>query len=340
MSLVKGRPFDYKGAINVEECKSSKEVMEKAGLNWTVEKTEVFASLPVETELGQSTELVKVPNAFANYRTDCNIPLGLVKEKYTPVQNIEAFSFFDDAIGKDKAIFQTAGFFGNGERIFVSAKLPQNILVNGDPVENYLVFTNSHDGSTGVKVLFTPIRVICENTLNAAIRNATNFVSFRHTKSVHDNIQIAKEILGICEKKIGFLQEQFGEMNKIKMKDAQAEEAFAKVVLTEAEIANIKLMGYTVNQIVNRQWQAISNSGISTQKVNILSGMNDYYHTGVGQKEIEGTAWGVYNAVTGYYSNMDNNEGSKRMDTLLYGDRANKIQNAGNILLTQYATIN
>ena len=103
---------------------------------------------------------------------------------------IDAFSFFNNAIGRDKAIWQTAGFFGNGERIFVSAKLPDSIYVNGqDPVDNYLVFTTSHDGSSGVKILFTPIRVICENTLNAAIKNATNYVSFRHTASVHKNIE-------------------------------------------------------------------------------------------------------------------------------------------------------
>ena len=205
MYKVKGKPWEYSGAVKVENCKTAADVMSAANLDFEVAKCELIAKMPTnsiaehEGFVFNGDNYVKCPNAYATYRTDYNIPLGIVKERYTPVQNIEAFSFFDDCIGKDRAIWQTAGFFGNGERIFVSAKLPNDILVNGDPVENYLVFTNSHDGSTGVKILFTPIRVVCQNTLNAAIRTSTNFVSFRHTSSVHDNINVAKEILGICK---------------------------------------------------------------------------------------------------------------------------------------------
>ena len=215
MYKVKGKPWEYSGAVKVENCKTAADVMSAANLDFEVAKCELIAKMPTnsiaehEGFIFNGDNYVKCPNAYATYRTDYNIPLGIVKERYTPVQNIEAFSFFDDCIGKDRAIWQTAGFFGNGERIFVSAKLPNDILVNGDPVENYLVFTNSHDGSTGVKILFTPIRVVCQNTLNAAIKTSTNFVSFRHTSSVHDNINIAKEILGICKEKVQFVKEQF-----------------------------------------------------------------------------------------------------------------------------------
>ena len=211
---IKGIPFRYKGAINVEDCRTAEEVIIKAGLDWEVAKCPLVAKMPFDGVLDMTSSPVEesfvrghelfrdCPNAYATYRTDKNIPLGIVKEKYTEVQNLDAFGFFDNAIGKDKAIWQTAGFFGNGERIFVSAKLPDSIYVNGqDPVDNYLVFTTSHDGSSGVKILLTPIRVICENTLNAAIRNAQNYVSFRHTASVHKNIDMAHEILGICQEK-------------------------------------------------------------------------------------------------------------------------------------------
>ena len=217
---IKGIPFRYKGAINVEDCRTAEEVIIKAGLDWEVAKCPLVAKMPwdgtidmmsnpVEESFIRGHELFRdCPNAYATYRTDKNIPLGIVKEKYTEVQNIDAFSFFDTAIGKDQAIWQTAGFFGNGERIFVSAKLPNSIYVNGqDPVDNYLVFTTSHDGSSGVKILLTPIRVICENTLNAAIRSAQNYISFRHTASVHKNIDTAHEILGICREKTEFLAE-------------------------------------------------------------------------------------------------------------------------------------
>ena len=338
---VKGAPFRYKGAVNVEDCKSSIEVMEKAGLDWEVAKCELVAKMPGLTKDGLREDgffhggdyFTQCPNAFATYRTDCNIPLGIVKERYTIVQNTEAFSFFDNAIGKDKSIWQTAGFFGNGERIFVSAKLPDNILVNGDPVENYLVFTTSHDGSSGVKILFTPIRIICQNTLNAAIKQASNYISIRHTYSVHKNIDIAHEILGICQQQTKYLSEQFNAMDKIKLTDSQVHKLFADVVLTEDEKLQLAYTGHTVDQLVNKHWSAIDDSGISMKKVNVLNEMAHYYHLGPGQQDIIGTAWGAYGAITGYYSNIDNSTGIKRMDTLLFGDKSRKIEKAGNLLL-------
>lgn len=345
--LVKGVPFRFKGAIDVEDCKSSAEVMQKAGLNWTVDKCEMYANMPYNTNFADGVEdgtfientvngqrmLRKCENAYGIYRKDLNIPLGLVKERYEPVQNIDAFKFFDDAIGKNEAIWQTAGAFGYGQRIFVSAKLPDNILVNGDPVDNYLVFTNSHDGSSGVKILFTPIRVVCQNTLNAAIRTAQNFVTFRHTQSVHKNIDIAHEILGITRKQMEIVGEAYNAMNKIKIKDDKALEIMANVIFSENELLAIKNNNHTLEQVANRYYFAINDANLSTQKVNIFSKMLNYYNVGPGQKEIIGTGWGVYNAISGYYSNIDNAEGEKRMDTLLYGDRSRKIAAAGEYIL-------
>ena len=339
--MIKGAPFRYKGAVNVEDCKTSEDVMRKAQLDWNVAKCELIAKMPgLIEDIDKSSGFMKggdyyeiCPNAFATYRTDHNIPLGLVKDRYTIVQNTEAFSFFDKAIGKDKAIWQTAGFFGNGERVFVSAKLPNNILVNGDPVENYLVFTTSHDGSCGVKILFTPIRVICENTLNAAINQASNYVSFRHTNSVHANINIADEILGICKNTTFDLNDKYNMMYKTPMTDEQAQQVFANIIFTDKEIANITLTGHTVQQIIMRDWRAIQDSEISTKKVNAICEMNNYYFTGIGQRQILGTAWGVMNAVSGFYSNVDNAVGTKRMDSLLFGDKSRKIERANNLVL-------
>lgn len=338
--MTKGAPWQYQGAKNVEDCKTAEDVMFKARLNWTVAKCEVVAKIPILATLNNPNGFVygtdyyiECGNAYATYRTDTNTPLGIVKERYTPVQNLDAFTFFNNAIGKNKAIWQTAGYFGNGERIFVSAKLPKNIYVNGDPVENYLVFTTSHDGSSGVKILFTPIRVVCENTLNAAIQGATNYISFRHTKSVHDNLDIANEILGICEKKIEYTSNRYNTMRNDIINDNEAMSLFGNVILTSNEIFKIEQTGHTIEQIILRDWNAIHDSDISMRKVNMLSEINNYYFNGIGQKSIIGTKWGVYNAITGYYSNIDNSIGTKRMDSLLFGDKANKIQLAGNLLL-------
>ena len=346
---IKGKPWAYSGSIDVSQCSTSEEVMIKAGLNWTTAKCELVGKMPINLDEDTDKSLDKVleiekaggfirgkdvyhicENAYATYRTDHNIPLGVVKSKYTPVQNKEAFTFFDSAIGKNSAIWQTAGFFGNGERIFVSAKLPDNILVNGDPVENYLVFTNSHDGSSGVKILFTPIRIVCQNTLNAAIRGASNYVTFRHTSNVHNKINIAQEILGITKVKIQETNEYYNFLNSIKVTDDQVVNYICGQVLTDEESFRLQQTGHYNKELVYRSFGAMQDAKISTRKMNVISDMWDYYQGGIGQKEIAGTAWGAFNAITGYYSNVDNAVGTKRLDSLLYGDKSRKLESAVN----------
>lgn len=336
---IKGAPWLFKGVKDVSGCRTAADVMSAAKLDWTVEKCALYAEMPYNERANLDSFNVngknynEVPNAYGIFRTDYNIPLGTVKSRYTPVQNIEAFNFFDGAIGKNKAIWQTAGCFDEGRRIFVSAKLPKNIFVNGDPVENYLVFTNNHDGNGGIKILFTPIRIICQNSLNAAIRGADNYVSIRHTTNVHSKLDIAAEILGISEQKIEYCQEQFKTMERIPIKDIIAMEIMGKTVLTTDEINNINDTAHNIRQIIFRNNIAIGDAKISMRKVNILSDMWDYYFNGPGQREYVGSGWGVYNAISGYYSNRDSAERYKRMDSLLYGDKATKIKNAGNLIL-------
>lgn len=336
---TRGMPFVFGGVKNVDDCKTAEEVIEKAGLNWDVRKAEIFARIPNAKTIcpggifTNSGAYNPVENMYATYRSDTGQPLGIVKGRYEPVQNRDAFKFFNDAIGKNEAIWQTAGCCDGGSRVFVSAKLPNTITINGDPVDNYLVFVTSHDGSTGVKIMLTPIRIFCQNCLNAAVKNADSYISYRHTKSVHKNIDLAHEILGICNTKIKNLQLVYDLLGKKEMSDSKAQEAFCDLILTDAEVQQLADTGHTKFEIVNRNYRAINDSGISMKKVNTISNLNDYYYNGIAQKEIVGTAWGVYNAVTGYYSNVDNVEGQKRFDSLLFGDKANKIKAFSDYLL-------
>lgn len=212
--------------------------------------------------------------------------------------------------------------------MFVSAKLPNTVFVAGDPIENYLIFMSSHDGSTGVKILFTPIRVVCENTLTAAIKHSTNYVSFRHTISVHDNIVIAKELLEICAMKAMSCQEEYSKLAQATAKDEDVMQYICDSVLTHDELSAIKSYGYNVKHVINRNFNCIEAANISMRKVNIITNMWKYYFEGPGQKEQVGNWWGAVNAITGYYSNVDSAEGDKRMDSLLYGDKSRKLINA------------
>lgn len=339
---IYGKPWAPRtGAKDVSSCSTAEEVMVQAGLDFKVDKCPLVAKMPFNFNK-QDVLLDQLNNGeifthdgnvyrdcdsmFATYRTDIDYPLGVVKSKYEVVQNTDAFKFFNDAIGQDRAIWQTAGCFGAGERIFVSAKLPDDIRVNGDVVENYLVFTSTHDGSGGVTILFTPIRVVCQNTLNAAIKTTDCYITFRHTKSVHSNIDRAKEILGIARQQTEDTSLLLNQLSNIQMTDLQVAEYISRVHLTEAEYLSVvdydKVNGF--KRLAARDYRTLEVTGISTRKANIIGSTYNYYFEGIGQNEILGNAYGAYNAVTGYYSNVANMEGLRRMDSLLYGN-ANKV---------------
>ena len=344
MSNYNRKPLPWGGelGIPVEDCHTSKEVMEKAGLNFYVDKCELVARMPININ-GDNTVNETMgdfayngniyrdcPNAYATYRVDRNIPLGLVKSQYTVVQNIEAFNFFDDAIGPNKAIWQTAGCFGYGHRIFVSAKLPVETDVNGDLINNYLVFTNSHDGSMSVDIMFTPVRMFCFNMLAGAKQSAKAHIRIKHTKSAKERLQRGTEVLRIACQYATEAQQLYDSLYTIKMSDDAVIEYLMKLNLTEDELYNIldydKLRGF--DRLLARDRFFMEQTNISTRKANKIASMFDYYKNGIGQREIMGNAWGAYNAVTGYYSNVDNVTGEKRLNSLLYGNGQSSINDA------------
>lgn len=332
-----GLPWSSGLGTDVTDCITAQDVMKKAGLDYDVKKCELVAEMPfsinsnnlvVETR-GEFVHDAKIyrpcPNAYATYRTDENVPLGIVKEKYEVVQNMDAFTFFNDAIGEDKALWQTAGCLGYGERIFVSAKLPIKTSVNGDPIDNYLVFSNSHDGSTSINIMFTPIRVFCTNMLNGALKSADSFIRLRHTKSVKEKLEFGAKVLASAIEYAQSAEQLYNSISAIKMTEDNALEFIVKLILSDEEY--YKLINHDAKngfrKILYRDYRTIEVTEISTKKINQICNMFDYYNNGIAQEDIKGTAWGVYNGVTGYYSNVVNLGGQKRFDSLLYGG-ANK----------------
>ena len=342
--IANGLPWQSGIGTKVTDCTTAREVMEKAGLDFNVDKCELVAQMPfslngdnsVSETMGEFSHNGNIyrpcPNAFATYRTDKNVPLGLVKAKYEVIQNMDAFNFFDDAIGPDKAIWQTAGMFGYGERIFISAKLPITTTVKGDPIENYLVFSNSHDGSSSINIMFTPIRVICTNMLNAALKSADCYIRIRHTKSAQERLQTGADILRIACQYAETTQQLYESLTTIKMSDEEVMKYLADLCLTDKEIEALNLfdnkLGY--KKLLAKDYLTIERTGISIRKANQITSMFEYYLDGIGQKEIAGNAWGAYNAVTGYYSNVANLTGATRMNSLLYGGANSNMMKALN----------
>ena len=280
---VKENPWHGLGTI-LKQCPTSEEAIIEAGLDFTVEKTPNFAKI--------GGKMIETPGSFSTYRTDTKEILGdKVGKLYTVVQNKEAFTFFDSIVGEGEAIYQTAGALGNGETIFITAKLPEYIKVGKDDIEKYLMLTMAHDGSGAIKAMFTPVRVVCQNTLQAALRGSKHCVSIKHTKSAQDNLKIAHEVLGITNQLSKELQSAFSTMSKTKMTDKKFKSYIEDIFLQPTELA---------------KFRAGEKEKLSTRMINQFDDILAYRQNGPGQKEIAGTVWGAYNAVTGFWSNVKN----------------------------------
>ena len=328
---------------DVSNCVTAQDVMKTAKLDWTVQKCELVSKMPFRigsnNEVGEDSFVHngniyrECPNAFATYRTDINMPLGIVKDKYEIVQNMDAFNFFNNAIGEGKAIWDKAACLNMGEKVYVSAKLPvQTSVGKDDVIDNYLVFSNGHAGNSSVDIMITPIRVICTNMLNGALDKAACHIRLRHTKSVKEKLELGAQVLKIaCEHAID-AQELYRHLATIKMTDDQVAEYICKLQLTPAEIAKLNEVdpNHGYKRLISRDYHLIDAVEISTRKSNQLYNMMVYYIDGIGQIDICGTAWGAYNAITGFYCNVANLEGEKRMNSLVWGSANNNMNKALN----------
>ena len=193
----------------VQDAPTSEDAIRLAGLDWRVESKEIF--------LADGT---KIPNSYANVRSSDNKPLGIVGNRYQIIQNADAFAFTDALLGEGVQ-YETAGSLCDGKVVWMLAKLPNKYEILGDEVTPYVVFTNTHDGSGAVRVAMVSTRVVCMNTLNAAMKTAKRTWSARHTGNINSKLDEALETLKLADKYMVALNETFEELNKIQTSDAK-----------------------------------------------------------------------------------------------------------------------
>ncbi len=294
----------------LEETMTIEDALNYGGLNFNVNKLPNTHLIPFVTETGiKGNHKVTSDNSFFTYRDDTNAVLGdKLGKDYTVLQNLEALGIFDLILENNSGItLETAGSLKGGKTVFVTVKMPQKIVVgNSDEVEQYLVASNSHDGSSAVRVMFTPVRVVCQNTLTMAIKGAQGIHAIRHTGNVKENTQQAFKIMGLALTNHDVAEATFNKMAKTRLMKEEFFNYLGNVFFSESEIRQIK-QG-TPQQDV-----------LSPQKVKLIESVMDFSYSGVGQAEAnEMSAWWAYNGVTGYLSNEKKfKDAEKRFDGLL-----------------------
>lgn len=196
----------------VEEAPNSEEALKLSGLDWNV------IQQPIMTE-----NSVPIPGYKANIRDTDNRVLGVVSDRYRVVQNSEAFAFTDALLGEGVK-YETAGSLQDGRKIWLLAKLPDKYIIEGEQIEPYLVFSSSHDGSGAIKVAMTPVRVVCQNTLNLALGSAKRIWSTVHVGELAAKMDEAHSTLQLAEKYMTNLGGEFAKLAKIKLTDSKVME--------------------------------------------------------------------------------------------------------------------
>lgn len=335
-----------KGCKSFQTPVTINEAIEAVGANYNVTKQSLLR-VPdevIQAILNGDDNFVKLSNLFsadniieshmATVIEENDKTIGVVGNKYGVVQNSKAFEFIDlmtsGAIGKEQTpVIETAGILNDGARMYVTAKMPGKFMIDGDDsngIDDYILFTNTHDGSGAVMALFTPIRVICQNTLNAAIRGAVNKVAFKHTLNVGDKLEFSKEenmryIMGILGKHKQFKDEFLKQMYDLKSQTISDKDAllFATHVMSGNNAKeNIRLLTHNNMNIMGVD-------EISTRTKNQIISLRDAIESGVGQSQFRGTKLWLYNGLTTYMNNTRTYKSDEdKMDSIMLGGDSNK----------------
>jgi phage/plasmid-like protein (TIGR03299 family) len=270
----------------------------KAGLNWDVEL------VPLVTADTQA----KVDHRAVRRKTDGRI-LGTVGARYCPLQNKDAFAWFQPFLAAKEASLNTGGSIRQGSRIWVLAKLNRSpiVVAAGDEVEKFILLSHSHDGSLAVRVGFTPIRVVCANTLAMAHgADASKLIRLKHTKELHENLANIRQIMDAADAEFTASAEKY-------------------MLLARKSISQADLEKY-----VRLVFKVEDDKDASTRLKNLMQEVTRLFEAGRGNDlpSIRGTLWAGYNAVSEWLSYNRGRNADNRLNSLWFGDGANLNRHA------------
>ena len=232
MFYVRETPWHGLGA-KVMEAPDSEGALIAAGLNWNVIQEPIFTG-----------ENEPIRGYKANIRDSDRRVLGVVTDRYKVIQNQEAFAFTDELLGQGVR-YETAGSLQDGKKVWLLAHMPHEYIISGERISPYLLFSNTHDGSGAIKVALTPIRVVCNNTLNLALSTAKRSWSMVHTGDIRSKMQEARDTLFMAERYMDELGKEFEALRLKKLPDQKVMEYIEVLLpvedgLTPQQIKNIE----------------------------------------------------------------------------------------------------
>jgi phage/plasmid-like protein (TIGR03299 family) len=236
MMSVREVPWHGLGTVLDKHPESIEEALIASGLDWDVIQRPVKVTVPV---LGHKTktETKTLEDYYVNLRADTMDPLGIVTDRYTPVQNRDAFSFLASVFGSEMH-FETAGSLMSGRRVWVLMRLPEFIEIGGDEIGPYSFIQNSHDGKSSVVTAVTPVRIVCNNTLTAALHRAKNkdaqrTYTLRHLGNMQQKLSEAREVLQVTTNYYKEFKSLGDELARVKVSDQRVRNYLERLFAVE-----------------------------------------------------------------------------------------------------------
>ena len=265
MFYTREKPWHGIGT-RVSEAPSSEEALYLAGLDWQVKQELVY------TDTGEVIQGYK-----ANIRDRDRRVLGVVTDRYRIIQNQEAFAFTDTLLGSGVR-YETAGSLQGGKRVWILARLPKEYIISGEQISHDLVFSNAHDGSGAVKVALTPVRVVCNNTLNLALDTAKRSWSMVHTGNIRDKLQEAEQTLFMAEEYMVRLGKEFENLQKQKVTDSQVAEYIERLLPLDKGAGSIqdKNIAKLREDMAHRYFDAPDLQGVGKNAYRFINAVSDF----------------------------------------------------------------
>ena len=263
-------------------ARTAEEALKEAQLDWGVYKTDEPVNVMIpRSELNKEELRIFAKDKFMTYRYNpiTNEPesLGVVGSRYTPVQNLEAFSLLNNIADDSGAVFDSAGSLDGGKKVFMTMKLPEGIQVGGvDKVDMYLLAWNAHDGSSSFSIHVTPIRLWCQNQIRMIMRTAESSYTLRHTPRVNGKVIAAREALGLTFKYVEEFERQAELLLGAKYSDKEFYRLVETLIPIDEENERARNVAEEARQNLVGLWKAPT------------------------QENILNTKWAAYNAVAEY----------------------------------------
>lgn len=265
MFYTRTKPWHGLG-VCVEEAPTSADALQFAGLDWKVQQTDVFTD-----------EGTMIPGYKANVRDKDNRILGVVTDRYQIVQNEDAFAFTDELLGEG-VTYETAGSLQDGKRIWLLARMPEKYIIAGDEVEPYFVIMNSHDGSCAIKTAMTPIRVVCQNTLNFALQNAKRTWTAKHTSNIMERMEEAKDTILFANRYMAELGKDIETLSRIHLTDKKVEEFMAEFFPVTEDMTTVQKNNNRklLNDLKRRYFEAPDLQQVGKNGYRFLNAVSDF----------------------------------------------------------------